>query len=88
MLCVLQIVFLQQSKLENNEENCRENICTSVCCGLSCFCRVQLFVTPWTIAHQVPLSMGFCRQEYRGLCRYTGSLSQLLMFSTVEIQLY
>ena len=26
--------------------------------------RVQLFVTPWTIAHQAPLSMGFSRQEY------------------------
>jgi len=26
--------------------------------------RVQLFVTPWTVAHQVPLSMGFSRQEY------------------------
>ena len=26
--------------------------------------HVQLFVTPWTIAHQVPLSMGFSRQEY------------------------
>ena len=25
---------------------------------------VQLFVTPWTVAHQVPLSMGFSRQEY------------------------
>ena len=23
-----------------------------------------LFVTPWTIAHQAPLSMGFSRQEY------------------------
>ena len=30
-------------------------------CSLSC---VQLFMTPWTIAHQAPLSMGFCRQEY------------------------
>ena len=20
--------------------------------------------TPWTVAHQAPLSMGFCRQEY------------------------
>ena len=28
---------------------------------LSC---VQLFATPWTIAHQAPLSMGFSRQEY------------------------
>ena len=27
-------------------------------------CHVQLFATPWTAAHQVPLSMGFSRQEY------------------------
>ena len=27
--------------------------------------HVQLFVTIWTIAHQVPLSVGFSRQEYR-----------------------
>ena len=25
---------------------------------------IQLFVTPWTVAHQAPLSMGFFRQEY------------------------
>ena len=25
---------------------------------------VQLFVTPWTVTHQAPLSMGFSRQEY------------------------
>ena len=25
---------------------------------------VRQFVTPWTIAHQAPLSMGFSRQEY------------------------
>ena len=29
--------------------------------SLSC---VQLFVTPWTVARQAPLSMGFSRQEY------------------------
>ena len=29
--------------------------------SLSC---VLLFVTPWTVAHQAPLSMGFSRQEY------------------------
>ena len=29
--------------------------------SLSC---VQLFETPWTVAHQAPLSMGFSRQEY------------------------
>ena len=26
--------------------------------------RVQLFVTPWIVARQVPLSMEFSRQEY------------------------
>ena len=26
--------------------------------------RVWLFATPWTVAHQAPLSMGFSRQEY------------------------
>ena len=31
---------------------------------LSRFRCVRLFVTPWIIAHEAPLSMGFCRQEY------------------------
>ena len=31
---------------------------------LNHFGRVQVFVTPWTVAHQVPLSMGFSKQEY------------------------
>ena len=31
---------------------------------LSCFSHVQLFETPWTVAHQAPLSMGFSRQEH------------------------
>ena len=26
--------------------------------------RIQLFVTPWAVAHQAFLSMGFPRQEY------------------------
>ena len=28
------------------------------------FSRVRLFATPWTVARQAPLSMGFTRQEY------------------------
>ena len=28
------------------------------------FSRVQLLATPWTVANQAPLSMGFSRQEY------------------------
>ena len=31
---------------------------------LSCFSCVQLCVTPWTVVHQAPLSMGFPRQAY------------------------
>ena len=33
----------------------------SICHELS---HVQLFATPWTMAHQAPLSMRFSRQEY------------------------
>ena len=47
----------------------------SLCCYLkltqhrksptaSCLSRVWLFATPWTVAHQAFLSMGFSRQEY------------------------
>ena len=35
-------------------------------CVLSYFSRVQLLATPWTAACQVPLSVGFSRQEYWG----------------------
>ena len=43
---------------------------------LSHFSHVQLFVTPWTTAHQAPLSMGLPRQEYwSGLpCPFLGNL--------------
>ena len=34
---------------------------------LSCFSHVQHFATPWTVAHQIPLSMGFSKQEWSGL---------------------
>ena len=33
-------------------------------CLLSFFSHVQLLKTPWTVARQAPLSMGFSRQEY------------------------
>ena len=31
---------------------------------LKSFSRVRLFATPWTVACQAPLSLGFSRQEY------------------------
>ena len=33
------------------------------------FSRVRLFATPWTAAHQAPLSMGFSRREHWSGCR-------------------
>ena len=39
----------------------KEDRRVAVCYSLS---HVRLFVTPWTVAHQTPLSVGFSRQEY------------------------
>ena len=36
----------------------------TLCVRAQLFNHVQLFATPWTLAHQIPLSMGFPRQEY------------------------
>ena len=36
--------------------------------GVKSLSRVRLFVTPWTVVHQAPLSIAFSTQEYwRGL---------------------
>ena len=37
-------------------------------CVLSRFSHVQLSMTLWTTAHQAPLSMGFCKQDYWSGC--------------------
>ena len=34
------------------------------CVRAACSVMPDSFVTPWTVVHQVPLSMGFFRQEY------------------------
>ena len=39
-------------------------LCLPACMHDQSLSRVRLFVTPWTVAHQAPLSMGFSRQEY------------------------
>ena len=33
-------------------------------CTLSRFSRARLFATPWTVASQAPLSVGFSRHEH------------------------
>ena len=45
-----------------NYHNIVNWLCVLAC--LSCSVCVQLFATPWPVAHQTPLSMGFSRQEY------------------------
>ena len=41
-----------------------------ITCMLSCLCHIQLFATPWTVAHQVPLSTGFPRQNTGMGCNF------------------
>ena len=42
-----------------------DTVCVCDCvCVLRRFSRVWLFATPWTVAHQAPLSMAFFRQDY------------------------
>ena len=48
-------------------------------CVLSRCCRVQLFVTLWTVAHRAPLSLEFSRQEYwSGLQFHKSKILQIL----------
>ena len=58
---------------------------------LSFFSRVRLFATPWTVAHQAPLSMGFSRLEWEILdtgygIQDTGVGCRALLQGTFPIQ--
>ncbi|CAI9157934.1 unnamed protein product [Rangifer tarandus platyrhynchus] len=54
-----EILFKHNNTLSQTE---KDKYYMHVCvCVLN---RVQLFVTPWTVAHQAPLFMEFSRQEY------------------------
>ena len=56
-------------------KNCETTIKGVGVCLLS---RARLFATPWTVARQAPLSMGFSRQEYWSglLCSLPGESSR------------
>ena len=56
-------------------------------CVLSCFSHVQLCVTPWTVAHQDPLSMGLSRQEYGSRCIMVENACSLVPWLLGQIQL-
>ena len=53
-----------------------------LCCVLSRFNCVSLFATPWTVAHQAPLSMGFSRKNIGVGCHFL--LHHNLHFSSVQ----
>ena len=57
---ILQLLFanLYEKQTEVNTDCQQRELCAE---SLS---RVQLFATPWTVAHQAPPSMEFSRQEY------------------------
>ena len=67
-------VNLKKTKPTNDHLKCTSVGCYK-CFGLggnamyhvsaaACLVCVRLFVSLWTVAHQAPLFMGFCRQEY------------------------
>ena len=49
--CICPAVGLLGHKAESESESEVAQLC-------------RLFATPWTVAHQAPLSMGFSRQDY------------------------
>ena len=56
-------IFLTQG-LNPGLLHCRKIFFSLYILRLCMLCRVQLFVTQWTIAHQALLSIEFSRQEY------------------------
>ena len=44
---------------------------------------VWLFATPWTVAYQAPLSMGFSKQEYRSWLPFPSPIKSLYMCSNL-----
>ena len=51
---------------------------------LNRFSHVRLLATPWTVAHQLPLSMGFSRQEY---CKEMQIKTSITSHSLASVQL-
>ena len=61
-LVSLRYCFLQVKQSESRGDHKRISVC--ICVHAKFFSRGQLSVTPRTVPHQAPLSMGFSRQEY------------------------
>ena len=59
--CISKLQYIQKTQGDQDGKGPWEFVCM---CVLSHFNCVWFFATPWTVAHQAPLSVGFCRQEY------------------------
>ena len=64
---VLMVIRQLTSSFDGSFSICKTT--QEMCIRYSCVCaqwcsHVQLVATPWTVAHQAPLSMRFSRQEY------------------------
>ena len=59
----LEVKRYEMAVKQNNSKVCGKKICCIVVAVLM-LSHIRLFGTPWTVACQVPLSMGFHRQEY------------------------
>ena len=65
LLCFLLIYTCKFSFESGSRKRVRVQFCFSVAVVVvQSRCCFRLFATPWTVAHQTPLSLGFPRQEY------------------------
>ena len=60
VLCEHQFLFLREYIPRSEIAEPYGKVCVYVC--VSALSHVWLFVTPWIVAHQAPLSMEFSRQ--------------------------
>ena len=58
--------LLEKETLYDSEQkpNLKKNVIDSIYLPSACSVMSNSFATPWTVAHQAPLSMGFSRQGY------------------------
>ena len=61
---VLHSICQQIWKTQQWPQDWKKSVFIPISKKVKSFSRVLLFVTPWTVACQAPLSMGFFRQEY------------------------
>ena len=71
LFLVEQLIFSQRTvhprvALDAHSSRAQVIVCVCTCVSVQTLSRVQLFVFPWTVAHQNPLSREFSRQEYWG----------------------